>query len=784
MKKRPIVTIAIGFIIGILGGIYVKVIPLFLIIIIMILVCLPKKYFRYIKLYISFSSCIILILSIICTYTYLKFCDKKYALIREEKVFETIGIIQSNPKENEYNIEYTIKVDEIKNLKNLAFKIYINKEADNSLYKYGDKIVFKGEIEKPTKNRNTNGFNQKLYYQTKGIYGKIYATYTMKIGEEHNFWSFGNSIRLSIEKKLKTFLSPENANLLSAILTGSKDELSKENIENFQNSSLIHILCVSGSHISFLMLGVQKLLNNIGRKKKYIISFVILILFNAITGFSGSVARASIMSGFMIIGKLLFKQNDVINSISLSAILLLIYNPFLLFDTGLLLSYGGTIGILLFAKPIEAVNLKNCGKLYTYFTKNVIVSFSAQIILAPIIAYLFQKIYPCFFISNLLATPIFQIILYLGTIFIILSFLFPPICIILSKILEIFLTTFQMVAEISAMFPFSNFYITRPCLYFLVLYYITLFIIYFICITQKNYLRKLKEKFIINKILKKWFIFIIIIFTATHTIMKLFSNFEICFIDVGQGDATFIKTKTGKTIMIDSGGSKNNTDYDIGEKVLIPYLLSKGISKLDYILVSHFHADHSNGFLAILENINVKNILISKQGLDTKEGNDFLKTAIKENINIYYVETGQIIKIDKNTKLEILFVGEDDENLNNSSIISRITYNNFSMLFTGDAEESQEKRLLKLYKNKSIISDILKVGHHGSNTSTCEELLEKVKPKIALIGVGEKNTFEHPSPSIINRLKKFNCKIYRTDLMGEIIISVEKNSAFTVKTVM
>ena len=277
------------------------------------------------------------------------------------------------------------------------------------------------------------------------------------------------------------------------------------------------------------------------------------------------------MGAMILIAKLLFRRIDTANTISISLLLMIIYNPFVLFDTGLILSFGGTIGILLFANYFK--------KIKNYILKIFAVSVSSQIIIAPIIAYLFCKIHPTFFISGIIATPIFEAIILLGFLFVILSYIFPPICFIIKIPLEICLTIFLKISQITSSLPCTEINIAKPSLAIITIYYIIIAIILIKGI----------------KINKKKIISVLICIALILQIPKYMpSNMHIFFIDVGQGDCTLVQTQNHKTIMIDSGGGENLEEYDVGKKVLVPYLLARGITSLDYIMISHFHADHCN----------------------------------------------------------------------------------------------------------------------------------------------------------------------------------------------
>ena len=258
-------------------------------------------------------------------------------------------------------------------------------------------------------------------------------------------------------------------------------------------------------------------------------------------------------------------------------------------------------------------------------------------------------------------------------------------------------------------------------------------------------------------------------------------------IDVGQGDSTFITTPKNKTILIDGGGSESK-DLNVGKSTLLPYILDRGYKKIDYIFISHFDQDHVEGLLYVIKEIKVKNVVIGKQFEESENLKEFLRIVKEKNIKVSVVEAGDRVKIEKDLYFDILWPDSknkiSDNILNNNSLVCKLYYKSFSMLFTGDIEQIAEKQLLKKYENtQKLKATILKVAHHGSKTSSTQEFLKIVKPKIALIGVGKDNLFKHPSYETIEKLNSNNIKIYRTDEMGEITIMVSKNGKFAIKSI-
>lgn len=256
--------------------------------------------------------------------------------------------------------------------------------------------------------------------------------------------------------------------------------------------------------------------------------------------------------------------------------------------------------------------------------------------------------------------------------------------------------------------------------------------------------------------------------------------------DVGQGDCTFIVTPKNKTILIDGGGS-TGSDFDVGESTLLPYILDRGYKKIDLMFISHFDQDHIGGLFTILKELKVNRVCISKQEENSQNYKKFLEIVEEKDIPVSTVKIGDKIKIEKSLYFDILWPKEEqiEENkINNNAIVMKLNYNNFSCLFTGDIEKVAEDKIVNLYKDKSVLeSDILKVAHHGSKTSTTEEFLKLVNPKICLVGVGENNLFGHPSSEVIERLEKSNVKIYRTDMNGEINIIINKRGKYKIESI-
>ena len=238
-------------------------------------------------------------------------------------------------------------------------------------------------------------------------------------------------------------------------------------------------------------------------------------------------------------------------------------------------------------------------------------------------------------------------------------------------------------------------------------------------------------------------------------------------------------------ILIDGGGANNqNNNYNVGKSILMPYLLARKIKTIDYMIFSHFDNDHCQGLLYVLENLKVRSVLIGEQYEEYQNYQKLKEVAKRKAIKIYTLKKGDSLKLTENLQIEVLWPKKEEmiseNSINNNSLVLKITFGNFSILFTGDIEKVAEEKILKEYegKQKLLQSTILKVAHHGSKTSSIKEFIKKVNPKCALIGVGKDNKFGHPSNITLETLKQLNTKIYRTDQCGEISIKVTKQNYY------
>lgn len=720
--KRLICIASIGYILGIILRLYFSSITFFIALVFIILLIKKDK------------KIIILLLFVILSFIYVDILENEYNRI-ENKQIEEKAVIISDIQEKEYKYIYEAKF--LKNNKKVLISIKKSQQIDK--INYGDLIYLEGKLEIPKIATNYKGFDYRQYLKTKKIQGIVIAD-NVKILKA----KYKNNLIYQMQKKIKVIikekLPSETGDLLLAILLGDKKDLSEQIQINFKNSNLSHMLAVSGAHVSYIIIGLTYITQNsiMGKRKARVFCIFFLIIFMAITNFTPSVTRACIMAILTLVSEILYKKADIYTNISISALIILLYNPYSLLDLGFKLSFGGTIGIVIFMRFIKKKQEEP--KLLNYIKQMALVSICANIIIIPIIMNNFNTVSLTFLVSNILASPILAIIVIVGFSIIIISIISHSLSNLLVFWLNPILNLLIKISSFCSKLPFAKILVVTPYIFNIIFYYTI--ILYLV-----NY-NELKQF-----IKKETVILLSIILILSNFIFYILpQDLKIYFIDVGQGDSTLIVTPSKKTILIDGGGSES---FDVGEKVLLPYLLDRRIRKIDYIMISHFDTDHCKGIFTVIENLKVKNIIISKQAEKSENYKKFKEIVANKKINIILVKAGDKIKIDKYIYFKILFPTEKlimQNPLNNNSIVSQLNYKSFKMLFTGDIEEIAEKEILNLQKDK-LKSTILKVAHHGSNTSSTQEFINSVKPELALIGVGKNNTFGHPSECVVEKLR-------------------------------
>lgn len=811
--------VLISFLFGLYWGRYLKNICSFFIALgsIGVILYLQNKK-RLIFIFITIS---------ILAFMYMNYFEKSYDKIPENAEIEIQAEIVSLKIKGEYKDKYIVKSKYGK-----KFYLYVNTKKE---FDYGDIVEVKGNFSKVNKATNEYCFDYREFLKHKKIYGNIMAS-KVNLLRKNSMLCKISKVKIKLNKYIDENYSDTASGFLKTLLLGETNEIEKEIKEDFTKANISHILAISGMHISIIILVIKNIMQilKFDQRLEKIFLNLLIICYIFFIDYPISAIRVAITQVILLITFFTNRKSNFYNTISITLFIILLLNPYNIESTAMQLSFGGICGIYLFYKFIKKMffykfciqkktvkeilkentkenrnirkNIKNIcqtviksNKLKQIVIDSLCLNISVQIFIFPIVWYKFNFISITSFIPSILISLFIFPILILGYLSFFEIFIQRFISIsIISKINNFIILKMLNLVSILSKIPLLSIYLKKPNKIFIVSYYVVLILC--IKIIQKDklaemlhiwriksgkapikqYIRvKCKKNNDFKRIVLIVILNIVIIFQSFVQDNFLKNGVEIYFLDVGQGDSTIIRTAKNKTIVID-GGEGEKSGFDYGKNVLFPFLINKGVRKIDFLIFSHFDSDHCGGLIYLLENIKVEKILIGKQFEKNENFEYIVNLANKKHIKIIELQAGNKINIEKNSSLEILWpsVAEkiSENAINNNSLVCKFVYKNFSMLLTGDIESIAEEKLLGKYKNTNRLNaNILKIAHHGSKTSSIQEFLNEVNPKIALIGVGRKNKFGHPNQEVLERLKEKGIQIYRTDQNGEIQIIVKNN---------
>lgn len=651
-------------------------------------------------------------------------------------------------------------------------RIRVTMPIDAKVY-MGQRICIRGNLSYYKKATNPGEFDLYEYYKVKGVLFKIYNG---NIVYSYKGYSFIKQklyeLRLLGEKRIDNKLNKENAGIIKAMLFGSKGDIDIETKELFQKSGIAHILAISGLHISFLAITLFSLLKKSGLDTWIcgIISESVLILYGIMIGFSVSSIRAIVMFSLYLLGKAVLRAYDMMTSMSFVLTIVILYNPNIINDTGLQLSFMAVLGVGYFYSTYVKKVLKPPKILSPLFVSLFVFLSTFPIILSSYYEIAFYSI-----ALNLLIVPLMSVLLVVAIL------ILTPFYFIGVPIVDFILWIYKESCIAFERIGIGRYNIGSPGLARIIMYYVLLVIavnINIIWQATKNS-DVIKLQFILanikleKKTLKPILFSFTIIFTAILVMTLRFpNNLHMWMVDVGQGDGMVIQNDNGAVYLIDGGSLSKK---EIGKKCIIPLLKYYGINEIEAVFITHPDADHMNGIEELLErqlreHIRVRKIYIFEGFMENEGFADIFNKAQVSGTKIIGIAKGNIIENGK-LKIEVLYpeMGYSVENINNASLVMNIGYKNFNMITTGDVEKEGEKLISE---DEKINCDILKIAHHGSKSSTTTDFLEWTNPKLALISVG-KNKYGHPTTQVLKRLEEFRCTIFRTDERGciEIIAS-------------
>ena len=579
----------------------------------------------------------------------------------------------------------------------------------------GSKIKLTGKIKEVKNNTVPNNFNYKKYLYNK----KIFYTFTIEdfsYKESHNiFYIIKNKLSKSLENDSKVY------EYLNLFILGNKVYLDSEMYDLYLSNGVVHLFAISGMHISLITLVLDKVLR-LRKKRIFITSFLWLYAF--LVSFSISILRSVLFYTLKYLLDILDIKISNKKILFLDAFILLLLNPFNILDVGFLYSFSCLISIFYFCKSTNHYlkDLLNVSLVTTIFTLPITASINYEINLFSII-------------NNLIFIPLVTFIIYPLSI---ITYILP----IISNIYGVLINIMESLNSFFANIKLFTFVIPKLPIVIWFIYYLVII--------------KLSS-------IKKWYIFLSIFLVIIMIGLKIDRNSYVYFIDVSQGDSSLIKTKD-KVILIDSGGLVNS-NYHVSSKT-VKLLKSLGIKKIDYYIISHGDYDHMGDSVYLINHFKVNEVVFNKDDYNDLE--NYLIDNLKRN-KIKYTNDLTDIFI-SNGYLKI-YGSSDYDNENDNSNIVYLNLFNKSFLFMGDSGINRES--IFVMNNKIGNIDVLKVGHHGSKTSSDKNFIDEIKPKYSIISVGANNRYGHPNKEVLDNLD--NSKIYRTDQDGSIMFKIKNN---------
>lgn len=588
---------------------------------------------------------------------------------------------------------------------------YYLKNNEKININYGDKLYLTGNLKKPKNNTIPNTFNYKKYLNNNNIY---YILEVDKINKQISSKNLIYIIKNKIQNRLNKY---DIKGYLNAFIIGNKNNIDAETYTNYSKNGIIHIFSISGMHISLMASIILNILNKLKKSDKNVLFVIVfLIIYLILTNYQASITRSIIFYIILNISKLKKLKLSSLDSLSIAISLILLFAPKFINNIGFLYSSTVSFSLLYFKDKFN----KN------YILNLLYVSFISFLVSLPITVSLNYQVNVLSIFINIIFVPLVSFILYPLSL---LIFIFP----FLIQIFNIFINITEYISNFISNITIFNISIPKLNMLTIALYYLLIYIS-----LSKN---------------KKVYIILLIYILALKYINVLDNNYYIYFLDVGQGDMTLIK-KGSTCIVIDTGPKNYNSNYNITNNH-IKFMHSIGINNIDLLVISHGDNDHIGNATYLLNNFKVKKIMINEgeiNSLESKLPKDKIIKKYNNKINFYKI----------NHKLF--------DNENSNSIVNYLNAYNIKFLFMGDASIETELDIISKYNLKA---DVIKIGHHGSKTSSDKKFINTINPKYSIISVGENNRYNHPNKEVLDNINK--TKILRTDIDGTIEFIIKKN---------
>lgn len=630
----------------------------------------------------------------------------------------------------------------------------------------GSLILVRGILEEVKAPCNPGEFDSRQYYACRHIY---YFMKKASVEKKSKGFSRSGQFLLDMREKFgKIFdkAAGESAPVFRAIVLGDKGELAPETKMRYQMAGIIHILAISGLHISVLGVGLYELLmrTGLGIRLAGMVSLTVMLGYGIMTGGGVSTMRAVIMFLVSVGAKLLGRIYDMQTALSLAAVLILLDAPAYLLDGGFWLSFGAVTGVGIIA-PVFCGICKVKGRLGKMFVS----SLAVQVTTLPVMLWFYGEISIAGVFLNLLVLPTVGIVLGSGAAAALAGLggnAAAMLCILPGRGL---LWVYEGLCELAEKIPFCTWVGGKPEIWQMGVYYAMLAIAVFVW-KYRNLAGAAVVLTLLCTVVIRW---------------RPEADFRITCLDIGQGDAIVVETPSGQNFLID-GGSSNKKE--ICRYQILPYLKNRGVSYIEAVFISHTDNDHISGIQEFLDyqaagvsSVKIGSLVLPKWRNPPDAWKKLAESARRAGVKVLTAKSGDVF-YGKNVELRVLAPGEEarGENVNEEGMVLEMVYGSFKGIFTGDIGIETEEKLLE----EKVLEDVsyLKVGHHGSGYSTGEVFLQTILPEFAVISVSETNTYGHPSGETMQRLQKARAKVYCTKDRGAVTAEVSRSGTVSIKS--
>ena len=791
--RRPAFLFLCAEIIGILiaTGIVSR---LFLLILLTIAIFLYGKLFFENKLYIRTIALIIVIGA-------LGFLRFKYV----EKIFDTwnsnieslergdktiTGKVESRGRST--NSNFFILNDCIANGLTVGkCRCYFSDDVANDV-KIGNYIKVHGGVSILDEPSNEGEFNQKLFYRSDGITFMTYANGITIVNANYDkLRQKIYEIKIIINSQIQKIFNEKDAGLFSAMVTGDKSTIDKEQRKQFSDNGIAHILAISGLHLSILGVALFELL----RKKLSVnVSASLVTIFIVLYGIFIDASAASLRAITMLFVRFLSlsigRTYDSKNSLYIIAFIFLMLRPYLIFNAGFQFSYvaifalnhkvsiGENISLLeiIHTKSMSVEKSKKQARGVNFKNPRVPAVIILTLFLFPITIYHYFT-YPLYSILlNLIVIPLMSFVLGFGLVGLGFSFINIQLGKIIVFIVHIIFLIYDKLCEFVEMLPHHLMILGRPTVYEILYFYVALFLIFW-AVNNITILRR--HILILQNIIRIFICIILLVLSVLVLSVRIHSDMRMTFLSIGQGDSILIESKD-LVLTIDGGSTSNKSN---GQYILSPHLKSRAIDHIDYAYITHADADHTNGIIYLLENeedLKIRNLILPITAINDKKFDKLRLAAESATTNVYYMKEEDVKAFKENLSITVLSPNEEQLkskkiDQNEMSLTFRLDYKNHSALFTGDIGLKTMNRMLK--DNFAICNmdvDVLKVPHHGSKNSNLPEFFSIASPKYSVFSYGKNNNYGHPNQETIDSILNTGSKILKTGESGQIDIYFDK----------